>query len=145
MYSGLPHLGRALHNQRIAANTVVDSMLHSSGAMPEWLTLYSTFVMYAMPVLVMAILKLILDLDPAKRRLDMEKAIEHAMQEGKFAAAQRAMHDEANRAALSDYSTAYGNAMAQAQAIRQSAPQVAPPPGQEAHSFECASFLSRLE
>ncbi len=116
----------------VAANTVVDSMLHSSGEMPEWLKLYSTFVMYAMPVLVMAILKLILDLDPAKRRLDMEKAIEHAMQEGKFAAAQRAMNDEANRAALSDYSTAYGNAMAQA--IRESAPQVGPAPARPALS-----------
>lgn len=106
----------------VAANTVVDSLLHSSGDMPSWLTLYSTFVMYAMPVLVMAILKLILDLDPAKRRMDMEKAIEFALMEGKFAAAQRAMNSEPNRAALSDYGDAYGDALAAH--IRQSAPQV---------------------
>lgn len=114
----------------IAANTVVDSMLHSSGEMPSWLQMYASFILYGTPVACMAILKLILDLDPAKKKMDMEKAIEHALMEGKFAAAQRAMNSEPNRAALSDYSDAYSDALAAS--IRQSAPQVPAMPARPA-------------
>lgn len=107
----------------VAANTLVDSLMHTEGeAMPSWLTMYATFILYAMPVVVMAILKLILDLDPAKKKLDMEKAIEHAMGEAKFAAMQKALGSEHNRAALLDYGEA--QALAMAANIRASSPEV---------------------
>lgn len=106
----------------VAANTLVDSLIASKEALPEWLHLYSTFVMYAMPVAVMAILKLILDLDPAKRALDIQKAMEHALQEAKFASIHRALLSEANRNALTDYGNMFAAAMAQH--IRESAPDV---------------------
>jgi hypothetical protein len=108
----------------VAANTIVDSLLNSNGStgqpLPDWLTVYSTFFMFATPVAVMAAWKLILDLDPAKKKLDMQKAIEHALDEAKFAAAQRALLSETNRAALLDYGEATSQFIAAA--IRQSAP-----------------------
>lgn len=109
----------------IAVNTLVDSLITSRETMPEWLTIYSSFIMYAMPVVVMAILKLIIDLDPSKRSLDMEKAIEYALGEAKFAAAQRALTSHSNRLALTNYGDAFERALAQH--IEQSAPALNQP------------------
>jgi len=104
----------------VAANTVVDSMLNSVKDMPPWLAIYSQFFLWATPVAVMAAWKLILDLDPAKRSLDQQKAIEHALAEAKFAAAQKALMSDANREALADFGDAFGANLAAH--IRQSAP-----------------------
>lgn len=107
-----------------AFNTVVDSTSNRGGVMPDWLQTYATYGVFAIPVVIMAVLKLIFDLDPAKRKLDMQKAIEHALFEAKFAAAKRALLSETNRAALEHYSQAFGGMIANH--IRESAPPQIP-------------------
>ena len=106
----------------VAANTVVDSMMNSRDTLPSWLAVYSQFFMFATPVGVMAAWKLILDLDPSKKKLDQQKSIEHALEEAKFAHIQRAMLSEANREALTSFGDQFGEAMAAH--IRNSAPQI---------------------
>ena len=97
-----------------AFNTLVDSTQNvgADTAMPDWLHIYAQYGVFVIPVLIMAVLKLIFDLDPAKRQLDMQKAIEHALSEAKFAAAQRALMSEVNRAALNEYGDAFGASLA---------------------------------
>lgn len=107
----------------VALNTLVDSTYATNDKIPDWLNVYAQFVMYAMPVAVLAVLKLIFDLDPAKRKLDMEKQIEYALDEAKFAALQKALMSDVNRAALADYGSAMSGLIASS--IRQSPQDVA--------------------
>lgn len=125
----------------VAANTVIDSLVVAGSTLPDWLQLYATFGLYAMPVAVMAIIKLLLDLDPAKRKLDLDKAIEHALIEAKFAAAQRALGADENRLALQDYGDAFAQQLAKT--IRSSAPAmelIERPPMQLAKDADAAQL-----
>ena len=98
----------------IGVNTLVDSLMTSGGsqALPDWLHLYATFVMYAMPVVIMAIIKLLFDLDPSKRKVEIQKAMEHALVEGQFAEMQRALGSDTNRQALAHFGDQFGAALA---------------------------------
>lgn len=98
----------------IGINTLIDSLMTSGGdsALPQWLHLYSTFVMYAVPVAIMAIIKLLFDLDPSKRKVEIQKAMEHALVEGQFAEMQRALGSDTNRQALAHFGNQFGAALA---------------------------------
>lgn len=105
----------------IGFNTVIDNQIVAGSAMPEWMRAYAAYGLFAVPVALMALWKLLVDLDPAKRKLDMAKAIEHSLDEAKYMAAQRSLNSEENRDALSAYGDAFGAQMAHH--IRQSAPE----------------------
>lgn len=87
----------------VAGNTMVDSMTASSSTIPEWLNIYASYFVWITPVLVMAMIKLVLDLDPARKRIDREKALEHAREEAEHLAVQEAMMGEDVRVALQNY------------------------------------------
>jgi hypothetical protein len=108
----------------VGLNTLVDSLTQSASTIPAWLGVYATLMLPVTPVMVVAMWKLILDTDPAKRRLDMQKTIAGAIEEAKYQAAQRALMSEANRAALIDYGAAYSAAIAAS--VRDSAPAQIP-------------------
>lgn len=104
----------------ISANTLIDSRLNAGDAMGDWLTTYATLMLPITPVIVVGMWKIMIDTDPAKRRLDMQNTIKAARAEAMYQAAQRALTGEATRAALLDYASNYEDAMARA--IRDSAP-----------------------
>ena len=97
----------------IAVNTMLDSQLTVSGEIPAWLAMYRDYVLYGTPVAMLAVLKAVLDLSPAKRELDMQMAIEHAMTEGKFNAMRVALSSETNRLALGDYARTFAQQIAE--------------------------------
>lgn len=96
----------------IGINTVLDSQLASGQAIPEWMQTYQTFVLYGTPVAMLAVLKAILDLSPAKQQLDMQMAIEHATMEAKYNAIRTALHSKDNRLALQDFAAQYAQQLA---------------------------------
>lgn len=96
----------------IGINTVLDSQMAAGQAIPEWLQTYQTFVLYGTPVAMLAVLKAVLDLSPAKRKLDMQMAIEHAQMEGKYNAIRLALHSKDNRMALADFAAQYAQQLA---------------------------------
>jgi hypothetical protein len=109
----------------VTFNTLVDSTINTNAALPDWLTLYATLMLPITPVLVVAMWKIIIDTDPSKRRMDMQKTIEAARIEAMYQAAQRALTGDATRSALIDYGRTYEDAMARN--IRDSAPAIPPP------------------
>lgn len=96
----------------VGLNTLVDSLMASGNQMPDWLHLYATFIMYGVPVAVMAVIKLLFDLDPSKRKVEIQKAMEHALVEGQFAEMQRALGSDTNRQALAHFGDQFGAALA---------------------------------
>lgn len=107
----------------VMANTVVDSMTQKQDAMPEWLKLYALVLLPGIPVVVIAMWKLIIDLDPAKRKLDMKKSIEHAVDEAQYRAAQQSLSNANIAEALGVYAQNYSEAVAQ-QVVRSSPPKL---------------------
>lgn len=96
----------------VMANTVVDSMTQKQDVMPEWLLLYALVLLPGVPVVVIAMWKMIIDLDPAKRKLDMKKAIEHAVDEAQFRAAQASLSEANIAEALGIYGKNFSDAIA---------------------------------
>lgn len=96
----------------VALNTMVDSMTATHDVLPSWLAIYSTVIVFAVPVGVMAIIKALFDLDPVKRKVEIQKAVEHALIEGQFAEMQRALGSDTNRQALTHYGDSFGAALA---------------------------------
>lgn len=136
----------------VGLNTLVDSLMASGGAnnLPDWLHLYSTFIMYGVPVAVMAVIKLLFDLDPSKRKVEIQKAMEHALVEGQFAEMQRALGSDTNRQALAHFGNQFGAALADhiraispvasGQIVDAEARTVEPPTMAMAKDTEAASF-----
>ena len=110
----------------VGFNTLIDSTINTGNQIPSWLEIYATLMLPVTPVLVVAMWKIIIDSDPTKRQLDMQRTIEAARIEAQYQAAQRALTGEATRQALADYATLYESALAAR--IRASAPGSGSPP-----------------
>ena len=106
----------------VALNTMVDSMMTTSGSVPDWLKIYAGILVFAVPVGVMAVIKALFDLDPSKRKVEIQKAVEHALIEGQFAEMQRALGSDTNRQALVHFGDSFGAALAAH--IRDISPQI---------------------
>lgn len=105
----------------VAANTVIDSMFNAGEAIPDWMSVYSTLVMWATPVFVIAVWKAIIDADPAKHHIDMQRQIDHAVEEAKFEAALTALKSTDTRDAVKHFGDQYAGWLNER--IRGSSPQ----------------------
>ena len=62
----------------VAINTIVNYGLNTNEAMPEMLRVYARFLVPATPLVGFAVWKILIDLDPVKRRREREEALEEA-------------------------------------------------------------------
>ena len=87
----------------IAANTVVNYDLNTAQAFPDWLNIYARFAVPATPIVGFAVWKLLIDLDPLKRRANQLAEAEEAEQEMMHNARLQARSGAASQSALARF------------------------------------------